>query len=138
MKRRKRAPIKKVVIVPSVEQGKYSRGALEVITGSKRYPGAVHSLTLAMAADHISEGIIITCVVPATADTPCVGRLLDQVADSMAMNEGLIARQTMGRLVTVEEIARAICYLDSPLTSSITGIGLDVDDGVSGLRNLPK
>jgi hydroxyethylthiazole kinase-like uncharacterized protein yjeF len=40
MKRSDRALIKKVVLVPGLEQDKYSRGVLGVITGSKRYPGA--------------------------------------------------------------------------------------------------
>src|SRR5215468_5503709 len=40
--------------------------------------GAVLSLTLAMAADHIHEGIRVNCVNPGTADTPWIGRLLDQ------------------------------------------------------------
>jgi NAD(P)-dependent dehydrogenase (short-subunit alcohol dehydrogenase family) len=90
--------------------------------------GAVHALTLAMAADHIREGIRINCV----------GRLLDQAADAKAMKEALIARQPMGRLVTADEIAHAICYLASPLSSSTTGIGLNVDGGVGGLRIPPK
>ena len=100
--------------------------------------GAVHSLTLAMAADHIREGIRVNCVVPATADTPWVGRLLGQASDAKAMKEALIARQPMGRLVTAEEIAHAICYLASPLSASTTGIGLNVDGGVGGLRVPPK
>jgi len=32
--------------------------------------GAVHALTLAMAADHVKEGIRVNCVMPGTADTP--------------------------------------------------------------------
>ena len=39
--------------------------------------GAVLSLTLAMAADHIRDGIRVNCVNPGTADTPWIGRLLD-------------------------------------------------------------
>ncbi|EPJ35961.1 putative Bacilysin biosynthesis oxidoreductase BacC [Streptomyces afghaniensis 772] len=39
--------------------------------------GAVYSLTLAMAADHVREGIRVNCVNPGTVDTPWVGRLLD-------------------------------------------------------------
>ena len=35
--------------------------------------GAVYSLTLAMAADHVAEGIRVNCVTPGTADTPWVG-----------------------------------------------------------------
>jgi 2-keto-3-deoxy-L-fuconate dehydrogenase len=38
--------------------------------------GAVQSLTLAMAADHLPEGIRVCCVNPGTADTPWVRRLL--------------------------------------------------------------
>ena len=38
--------------------------------------GAVLSLTLAMAADHLPEGIRVSCVNPGTADTPWVRRLL--------------------------------------------------------------
>ena len=38
--------------------------------------GAVQSLTLAMAADHLAEGIRVCCVNPGTADTPWVRRLL--------------------------------------------------------------
>lgn len=36
--------------------------------------GAVLSLTLAMAADHVREGIRVNCVNPGTADTPWVGQ----------------------------------------------------------------
>jgi len=39
------------------------------------------SLTLAMAADHIAEGIRVNCVNPGTTDTPWIGRLLDQAGD---------------------------------------------------------
>src|SRR4030095_8153181 len=37
--------------------------------------GAVLALTLAMAADHLREGIRVNCVNPGTADTPWVRRL---------------------------------------------------------------
>jgi 2-keto-3-deoxy-L-fuconate dehydrogenase len=46
--------------------------------------GAVLSLTLAMAADHIRDGIRVNCVNPGTADTPWIGRLLDQAVDPAA------------------------------------------------------
>ncbi|HEY9306178.1 MAG TPA: SDR family oxidoreductase, partial [Microbacterium sp.] len=38
--------------------------------------GAVLSLTRAMAADHLREGIRVNAVNPGTADTPWIGRLL--------------------------------------------------------------
>ncbi len=76
--------------------------------------GAVHALTLAMAADHVKQGIRVNAVTPGTADTPWVGRLLDQASDPAAAAAALRARQPMGRLVTADEIAFAIAYLASP------------------------
>jgi NAD(P)-dependent dehydrogenase (short-subunit alcohol dehydrogenase family) len=99
--------------------------------------GAVAALTLAMAADHVREGIRVNAVMPGTADTPWVGRLLDATDDPDAAAAALRARQPMGRLVTADEVATAICYLASPLTSSTTGTLLAVDGGMLGLR-LPK
>ena len=62
--------------------------------------GAVLSLTLAMAADHVREGIRVNCVCPGTADTPWVQRLLDAADDPEAERAALKARQPMGRLVS--------------------------------------
>jgi len=100
--------------------------------------GAVLSLTLAMAADHVHEGIRVNCVNPGTADTPWVGRLLDQAADPAAERAALNARQPMGRLVTADEVAAGIGYLASPLAASVTGTALAIDGGMSGLRIRPR
>lgn len=96
--------------------------------------GAVQSLTLAMAADHLHEGIRVNCVNPGTADTPWVGRLLDAADDPAAERAALEARQPTGRLVTASEIAAAIAYLASPTSTATTGIALAVDGGLDGLR----
>jgi 2-keto-3-deoxy-L-fuconate dehydrogenase len=100
--------------------------------------GAVLSLTLAMAADFVAEGIRVNCVNPGTADTPWVGRLLGQAADPAAERAALDARQPMGRLVTAQEVAAAIAYLASPLSSAVTGTALAVDGGMAGLRVRPR
>ncbi|MFD9815355.1 SDR family NAD(P)-dependent oxidoreductase [Streptomyces sp. NPDC059080] len=99
--------------------------------------GAVLSLTLAMAADHLRDGIRVNCVNPGTADTPWVGRLLDLADDPEAERAALCARQPMGRLVTAEEVAAAIVHLASPGASGITGTALAVDGGMQGLRLRP-
>jgi NAD(P)-dependent dehydrogenase (short-subunit alcohol dehydrogenase family) len=99
--------------------------------------GAIMSLTLAMAADHIAEGIRINCVNPGTADTPWVERLLLSAQDPERERAALEARQPMGRLVSAQEVARAIAYLASPRQASTTGTILAVDGGMQGLR-LPK
>jgi len=100
--------------------------------------GAVLSLTLAMAADHVHEGIRVNCVNPGTADTPWVGRLLDTAEDPVAERAALEARQPMGRLVSAEEVAAGIAYLASPLAASVTGTALAVDGGMAGLRLRPR
>ncbi|MFI1188319.1 SDR family NAD(P)-dependent oxidoreductase [Streptomyces californicus] len=99
--------------------------------------GAVLSLTLAMAADHIREGIRVNCVNPGTVDTPWVGRLLDAAQDPAAERAALEARQPSGRLVTAHEVAEAIAYLAGPAAGSITGSALAVDGGMAGLRLRP-
>jgi 2-keto-3-deoxy-L-fuconate dehydrogenase len=100
--------------------------------------GAVLSLTLAMACDHVREGIRVNCVNPGTADTPWIGRLLAQAPDPEAEREALNARQPMGRLVSADEVAHAIAYLASPLSGSTTGTALAVDGGMQGLRVRPQ
>ncbi|MBK3640327.1 SDR family NAD(P)-dependent oxidoreductase [Streptomyces sp. MBT33] len=99
--------------------------------------GAVYSLTLAMAADHIREGIRVNCVNPGTADTPWIGRLLDKAPDPAAERAALEARQPTGRLVSADEVAGAIAYLASPGSGATTGTSLAVDGGMQGLRLRP-
>ncbi|MEU5576114.1 SDR family oxidoreductase [Streptomyces huasconensis] len=96
--------------------------------------GAVLSLTLAMAADHVHEGVRVNCVNPGTVDTPWVSRLLDAAPDPAAERAALRARQPTGRLVTADEVAAAIAYLASPLSGATTGTALAVDGGMQGLR----
>lgn len=96
--------------------------------------GAVYALTLAMAADHVADGIRVNAVAPGTVDTPWVGRLLDTADDPAAERAALRARQPLGRLVSAAEVANAIAYLASPLSASTTGTVLGVDGGMQGLR----
>jgi NAD(P)-dependent dehydrogenase (short-subunit alcohol dehydrogenase family) len=99
--------------------------------------GAVLALTLAMAADHVREGIRVNCVNPGTVDTPWVGRLLAAADNAAAERAALEARQPLGRLVSAGEVAAAIVYLASPASASTTGTALPVDGGMSGLRLRP-
>ncbi|WP_446039631.1 SDR family NAD(P)-dependent oxidoreductase [Streptomyces sp. SID1121] len=99
--------------------------------------GAILSLTLAMAADHVREGVRVNCVNPGTADTPWIGRLLDQAPDPAAERAALAARQPSGRLVGADEVAAAVAYLASPAAAAVTGTALAVDGGMQGLRLRP-
>lgn len=99
--------------------------------------GAVLSLTLQMAADHLREGVRVNAVNPGTADTPWVSRLLDSADDPSIERSALEARQPHGRLVAAEEVAGAVLYLASPRSGSTTGTSLAIDGGMQGLRLRP-
>lgn len=100
--------------------------------------GAVLSLTLAMAADHLHEGIRVNCVNPGTTDTPWIGRLLGNADNPAAERAALEARQPTGRLVTADEVAAAVLYLAGPMAGATTGTSLAVDGGMAGLRLRPR
>jgi NAD(P)-dependent dehydrogenase (short-subunit alcohol dehydrogenase family) len=100
--------------------------------------GAVLSLTLAMAADLLPEGIRVNAINPGTADTPWIARLLANAEDPAAERAALEARQPHGRLVSAEEIAAAVAFLASPASGSTTGTSLAVDGGMAGLRLRPR
>ncbi len=99
--------------------------------------GAVLGLTRAMAADHVREGIRVSCVSPGTVNTPWVNRLLDAAEDPDAERAALQARQPHGRLVEPEEVAEAVAYLASPRNRSTAGVTLAVDGGMDALRMRP-
>ena len=96
--------------------------------------GAVLSLTLAMAADHLAEGIRVNCVSPGTVDTPWIDRLMSSAADPLVERAALEARQPTGRLVSADEVAFTVAHLASPNARSTTGVNLAVDGGLQELR----
>ena len=126
----------KVLNINVVGISRISSAALPFLRKSKS-AAIVNTCSIAATADFVKEGIRVNCVNPGTADTPWVGRLLAQATDPVAQRAALEARQPMGRLVSADEVARAILFLANPLQASTTGTSLAVDGGMQGLR-LPK
>lgn len=96
--------------------------------------GAVVSLTLAMAADHVHDAIRVNVVCPGTVDTPWLADLVAAAADPQAEAAMFRGRHPIGRLLSPVEVANAILYLGSPRSGSTTGTVLDVDGGMTTLR----
>jgi NAD(P)-dependent dehydrogenase (short-subunit alcohol dehydrogenase family) len=96
----------------------------------------LEALTIATAADFVGR-IRVNGVLPGTADTPWVSRLLQGAEDADVAREQLTRRQPLGRLVSPDEVAHAILYLADPGNASTTGTLLAVDGGMGGLRVPP-
>src|SRR3954467_9841362 len=89
--------------------------------------GAVWSLTLAMAADHLADGIRVCGVAPGPPTPPgCGGCPRPGANPPAAGGPAPEARQPTGRLVTADEVAHAICFLASPRSGSATGTVITV------------
>ena len=90
---------------------------------------AVVGLTRAMALDHVKDGIRINCICPGTTMTPWIGRRLKEAKNPKAAMKALVARQPMGRLGKPGEMADAILFLASDVSTFTTGTALIVDGG---------
>ncbi|OYO25053.1 short-chain dehydrogenase [Enemella dayhoffiae] len=99
--------------------------------------GAILSMTYAMAADHVREGIRVNAVCPGTAHTPWIDNLMSRAGDPEEELRQLQLRQPHLRLVEADEVAATICFLASPENTSTVGVGLTVDGGMHALRMRP-
>jgi 2-keto-3-deoxy-L-fuconate dehydrogenase len=90
--------------------------------------GAVIALTRALAVDHVADGVRVNAVCPGTVDSPWVRRLVEEVEESL---DALRARQPMGRLGGVDEIATAVLYLASDEAAFVTGTAFVIDGGLT-------
>ena len=87
--------------------------------------GGVVNLTRTLALDWAKLGIRVNAVAPAFLKTPLTQSLLEEPG----MEQKLIDRTPMGRLVEASEVADAILFLASEASSMITGHTLPVDGG---------
>lgn len=91
--------------------------------------GGVVLLTKAMAIDHGRQGIRVNCICPGDVDTPMLpedARMRGQKWDEYLVG---CANRPMGRIGTVDEIAKAALFLASDDSSFMTGTALVVDGG---------
>lgn len=92
---------------------------------------AVIGLTKAVAADFVTRGVRCNALCPGTVDTPSLRGRIASAADPVQAEKDFIARQPMGRLATVSDIAPMVVYLLSDESRFVTGQAMLVDGGVT-------
>jgi NAD(P)-dependent dehydrogenase (short-subunit alcohol dehydrogenase family) len=86
----------------------------------------VISLTECLAGEWGPKGVRVNSVSPGFTQTPA----LDRGFATQTLDAGALAQNAaLGRLVSAEEIARAVVFLASDWASAITGVNLVVDAG---------
>lgn len=123
MVERRRGAIVNVASVASSLSGVANRAAY----GTSK--AAVIGLTKAVARDFIAAGVRCNALCPGTTHSPSLEERIQSSADPERMRAQFIARQPMGRLGTVEEMAAAAVYLASDESGFMTGAVLVADGG---------
>jgi len=90
---------------------------------------AVIGLTKAVARDCIKSGVRCNALCPGTTQSPSLEARMQATADPEATRRAFTARQPMGRLGTVEEMAAAAVFLASDESAFMTGSLLVMDGG---------
>jgi len=94
--------------------------------------GAIVAMTRAMALDHAPDGVRVNSVSPGSVDTPMLRQSARDVSaeDPDAVIAQWGAHHPIGRVGAPAEIADAILFLASPLSSFVTGADVRVDGGL--------
>jgi 2-keto-3-deoxy-L-fuconate dehydrogenase len=90
---------------------------------------AVIGLSKAIARDTISSGVRCNVLCPGTTLSPSLEERMKATGNAEQARTMFVARQPMGRLGTVEEMAAAAIYLASDESAFMTGGLLVVDGG---------
>ncbi|MEJ8846144.1 SDR family NAD(P)-dependent oxidoreductase [Variovorax rhizosphaerae] len=96
--------------------------------------GAVQSMTMAVAADLVTEGIRVNCVSPGTVDTPFMAELAARDPDPAAKRASFESRQPTGRMISAQEVGEAVAYLARSGAHSTVGSVINLDGGMTALR----
>jgi 2-keto-3-deoxy-L-fuconate dehydrogenase len=92
---------------------------------------AVLGMTKSVAADFVKQGLRCNALCPGTVDTPSLRDRIASSPDPVQAQKDFVARQPMGRLATVDDIAPMVIYLLSDESRFVTGQALLVDGGVT-------
>ena len=93
--------------------------------------GAIVSLSRAVAAEYVSEGIRVNVICPGTTHTGSLEQRIQESADPDATRKEFMARQPIGRLGKEEEIAHSILFASSEEAAYMTGSVIVIDGGMT-------
>jgi NAD(P)-dependent dehydrogenase (short-subunit alcohol dehydrogenase family) len=91
--------------------------------------GGAVNLTRAMAIDHGKHSIRVNCVCPGDVDTPMLRSECAQLGEDRGTFLREAANRPLARVGTPDDVANAVLFLASPMSSWITGAALVVDGG---------
>jgi NAD(P)-dependent dehydrogenase (short-subunit alcohol dehydrogenase family) len=91
--------------------------------------GGVVLMTKAMAIDHGRQGIRVNCICPGDVETPMLPQDAKMRGQKWEDYIAGCANRPLGRVGTVDEIAKAVLFLASDESSFMTGAALVVDGG---------
>jgi NAD(P)-dependent dehydrogenase (short-subunit alcohol dehydrogenase family) len=91
--------------------------------------GGAVNLTRAMAIDHGKHNIRVNCVCPGDVETPMLLSECAQLGEDRQTFMREAANRPLARVGTPDDIANAVLFLASPMSSWITGAALVVDGG---------
>ena len=92
---------------------------------------AVIGLTKAVAADFVASGIRCNAIAPGTVQSSSLAERIAALGDFEEARAAFVARQPMGRLGTVDEIAALAVFLASDESAYATGSVFVVDGGMT-------
>ena len=95
---------------------------------------AVAGLTKALSVELAPRGVRVNAVCPGASMTEGAVAFVEAGApdgiDLAAQWAGIASRTPMGRLIDPDDVARAVVFLASDLSASVTGVLLPVDGGI--------
>ncbi|KAI0862315.1 NAD(P)-binding protein [Xylaria cubensis] len=80
------------------------------------------------ALDNAQYGIRVNCICPSWVNTPMVKQAVDNMP---GLGEKINSTVPLGRIATPEEVADAVIFMSSPLSSYVTGSGFIMDGGTT-------
>jgi len=89
---------------------------------------ALYGMTLALSAEHSTDGILANCISPGFIDT-------EMTKNTLSSNEiaTLKSQVPMNRLGKVDEISRLVLWLSSERNTFTTGQNIAIDGGFTGV-----